>query len=87
MKKIPLRMCIACREMKPKTDMLRVVRTPEGEIKLDFTGKQNGRGAYLCDSAECIKKLGKAKLLNRVFSTQVDDSVYAGIVEAYLAKK
>ncbi len=87
MKNIPLRMCIACREMKPKKDMLRAVRTPEGEIKLDFTGKANGRGAYLCDSAECIKKLGKAKLLNRVFSTQVDDSVYAGIVEAYLAKK
>ena len=52
-----------------------------------FTGKKNGRGAYICDSEECIKKLGKAKLLNRAFSSPVSDEVYAGIVEAYLAKK
>ena len=87
MKNIPLRMCIACREMKPKKDMLRVVRSPEGEISIDFTGKKNGRGAYICDNAACIKKLRKGGLLGRTFSARVDDAVYDGIEEAYLAKK
>ena len=87
MKTQPLRMCIACREMKEKNQMLRVVRTAEGDISLDFTGKKNGRGAYVCDGEECIKKRGKAKLLNRAFSAPVPDEIYAGILEAYLAKK
>jgi len=80
-------MCVACREMKPKNTMLRVVKTAEGEISLDFTGKKNGRGAYICDSEACVKKLKKAKLLSKVFSAPVSDEVYAGIEEAYLAKK
>lgn len=87
MKNDPQRMCIACRQVKSKREMLRVVRSPEGEISIDFTGKKNGRGAYICDSADCVKKLGKGKLLNRVFSAAVPDEVYAGITEAYLAKK
>ena len=87
MKKMPLRMCIACREMKEKGQMLRIVRSPEGEISLDFTGKKNGRGAYICDSEACIKKLSKAKLLNRVFECAVSDEIYKSIEEAYLAKK
>ena len=87
MKKIPLRTCVACREKKPKTEMLRVVRSPEGPITLDFTGKKNGRGAYICDNEACVKKLRKAKLLNKVFSAPVDDAVYDGIEEEYLAKK
>lgn len=87
MKKMPLRMCIACREMKEKGQMLRIVRSPEGEISLDFTGKKNGRGAYICDSEACIKKLNKAKLLNRVFECAVSDEIYKSIEEAYLAKK
>ena len=87
MKNVPLRMCIACREMKPKQEMLRVVRSPEGEISLDFTGKKNGRGAYICDSETCIKKLKKSKLLNRTFSANVSDEVYVGIEEAYFAEK
>lgn len=87
MKTIPNRMCIACREMKPKTEMLRVVRTPEGEIVLDFTGKKNGRGAYVCNNEACIKKITKAKLLNKTFSAPVEDEVYKGIEEAYFAKK
>ena len=87
MKNIPQRMCIACREMKPKNEMIRVVRSLEGEISLDFTGKKNGRGAYVCDGEACIKKLQKSKLLNRTFAMQIEDSIYAGIVEAYLAKK
>ena len=87
MKNIPQRMCIAGREMKPKNQMVRVVRSSEGVVEIDFTGKKNGRGAYVCDGEACIKKLGKAKLLNKVFSTAVSDEVYSGIVEAYLAKK
>lgn len=87
MKNDPQRMCIACRQVKSKREMLRVVKSPEGEISIDFTGKKNGRGAYICDSADCVKKLGKGKLLNRVFSAAVPDEVYDGITEAYLAKK
>ena len=56
-KKIPMRMCIGCREMKPKRELIRVVKTSEGEIKLDTTGKVNGRGAYVCGSIDCLKKL------------------------------
>ena len=84
---MPLRMCIACWEMKEKGQMLRIVRSPEGEISLDFTGRKNGRGAYICDSEACIKKLNKAKLLNRVFECAVSDEIYKSIEEAYLAKK
>ncbi|MBP5307806.1 MAG: YlxR family protein [Clostridia bacterium] len=87
MKNVPLRTCAACREKKPKTEMLRVVRSPEGDITIDFTGRKNGRGAYICNSEACVKKLRKAKLLNKAFSAPVDDAVYDGIEEAYLAKK
>ena len=86
-RKIPLRMCIACRELKPKRDMLRVVKNAVGEIRLDFSGKLPGRGAYLCDSAECVKKLRKARLLNRTFSCEVSEDVYARIEEEFLAKQ
>ncbi|MBQ8374370.1 MAG: YlxR family protein [Clostridia bacterium] len=77
--KIPLRMCIACREMKPKKEMLRVVRNAEGEIYPDPTGKAPGRGAYICQSEECRQKLQSKKLLHKAFSTAVDGSVYEGI--------
>ena len=60
-KKIPLRMCIGCREMKPKKELIRVVKAPNGDISLDITGKKNGRGAYVCKDAECIKKARKIK--------------------------
>ena len=86
-RKIPLRMCIACRELKPKCDMLRVVKNAAGEIRLDFSGKLPGRGAYLCDSADCVKKLRKARLLNRTFSCEVSEDVYARIEEEFLAKQ
>lgn len=86
-KKIPLRQCIACRELKQKKDMLRIVKNAEGAIFLDFSGKASGRGAYICDSQECIKKLRKQRLINKVFSCEVDDAVYAAIEEEYLGKK
>lgn len=85
-KKIPMRMCIACKEMKPKRELLRIVKSGE-EISLDLTGKKNGRGAYICDNPECIARLKKQKLLNKVFSTAVDDEVYAKIEEEFLARK
>ncbi|MBO5027039.1 MAG: YlxR family protein [Clostridia bacterium] len=80
-KKIPMRMCIACREMKPKAEMTRVVKTADDEIYLDPTGKAAGRGAYVCNSAECLKKLHGKKLLHKAFSVSVGDEVYQGIGE------
>lgn len=86
-KKIPLRQCIACRQAKEKKDMLRVVKNAEGRIFLDFSSKANGRGAYICDSPECIAKLKKSRLLDRVFTCKVDESVYLAIEEEYLGRK
>ncbi len=86
-KKIPLRQCIACRELKPKKDMLRIVKNKEGNIFLDFSGKAQGRGAYICDDENCIKKLKKQRLINKVFSCEVDDSVYTAIEEEYFGKR
>ena len=85
-KKIPMRTCIACRASKPKKELVRVVKSGE-EIKLDFTGKLNGRGAYVCNDAECVGKLKKQKLLNRAFSMQVSDEVYDMITEEFLGKQ
>ncbi len=86
-KKIPLRMCIACRELKEKREMLRVVKNAEGEIFLDFSWKAAGRGAYICDGSECVKKLKKQRLLNKVFSCEIPDRVYAAIEGEYFDKK
>ncbi len=86
-KKIPQRMCIACREMKPKIEMLRVVRSSDGVISLDFSGKLPGRGAYLCNGEDCVRKLRKARLLHKTFSQEVGEEVYARIEEEFLAKK
>ncbi len=80
-KKIPMRTCIACREMKPKAEMTRVVKTAEGEIFTDPTGKAAGRGAYVCANPECLKKVGVKKLLHKAFSTSVSEEVYLGVEE------
>lgn len=85
-KKIPMRTCIACREEKPKREMLRIVKNAAGEISLDFSGKLPGRGAYICDSAACIAKLKKYRLLNKTFSAPVPEEVYARIEEEFGAK-
>ena len=66
-KKIPQRQCVGCREMKDKKALLRIVRTPEGEILLDSTGKKSGRGAYVCPDPECLKKARKSRALERAF--------------------
>ncbi len=76
MKKIPLRRCIGCYESKPKNELYRIVKTPEGEIYLDKTGKKNGRGAYICSSMECLEKAIKGKKLEKEFGTKISDEVY-----------
>ncbi|MDD6345854.1 MAG: YlxR family protein [Oscillospiraceae bacterium] len=75
-KKIPMRMCLGCGESKPKRELVRIVKSPEGEISLDFTGKKSGRGAYICRDSECLKKARKNKRLEKSFSCRIDDSIY-----------
>lgn len=75
-KKIPLRQCVGCGEMKNKKEMIRVLKTAEGPIVLDATGKKNGRGAYLCFSGECLKKARKNKGLERSFKMSIPDEIY-----------
>ena len=75
-KKIPMRMCLGCNEMKPKKELIRVVRSPEGEISLDTTGKKSGRGAYICKSVECFEKARKARKFERSFSCMISEDIY-----------
>ena len=75
-KKIPMRSCVITKEKFPKMDLIRVVRTPEGEVIVDITGKANGRGAYLKKDLEVINKAQKSKQLNRHLETEVNDSIY-----------
>ena len=85
-KKVPMRTCIACRTEKSKRELIRVVKVGD-EIKLDLTGKANGRGAYVCNDKECIAKLKKGKMLNRAFSCQVSEETYDCIMEAFLEQQ
>lgn len=78
-KKIPIRQCLGCREHKPKRELIRVVRSPEGEISLDFRGKKPGRGAYLCPNPACLAKVRKSRALERALSTKVDPAVYEAL--------
>lgn len=83
-KKIPLRQCVGCSEMKSKKEMLRVLKTAEGEVTLDTTGKLNGRGAYLCKDAECLKKAIKHKGIERSLKMEIDKSVYERLEKEFL---
>ena len=74
-RKIPMRMCVGCREMKPKKELLRAVRSPEGQVSLDATGKKPGRGAYLCPNTECLNKAIRAKSLERSLETPIPPEV------------
>ena len=80
-RKIPLRMCVGCREMKPKKELIRAVRSPEGEVTLDTTGKKAGRGAYVCRNAECLKRALKQRQLDRALETHLDDAVNVQLTE------
>ena len=77
--KIPLRMCSGCMQRKEKRELVRIVKTPEGQIKLDLTGKLNGRGAYICKSTECFLKALKARRFEKVFSCSLSEDVISDI--------
>ena len=82
-KKVPLRQCVGCGEMKGKRDMMRVLKTAENEICLDITGKKNGRGAYVCKSRECLRKARKNKGLERSFKMSIPGEVYDTLEEEF----
>ncbi len=78
-RKIPMRMCVGCREMKPKATLLRVVKPQDGDAHIDRTGKAQGRGAYVCESIECLKKAQKTRALDRALETKIDEAVFAAL--------
>lgn len=80
-KKIPMRQCIGCSEMKPKRELLRILRTEEEGIILDATGRKNGRGAYICPNAECLQKARRSKGIERSFKTAVPEEVYDSLIK------
>lgn len=75
-KKIPMRMCLGCGEMRPKRELIRVVKSKEGDISLDLTGKKSGRGAYICKSVECFEKARKARKFERSFFCMISEDIY-----------
>ena len=75
-RKIPMRKCTGCNEMKPKKELVRIVKDPEGNISVDLTGKKSGRGAYICKDKKCLMKAQKAKRLERAFECQVPEEIY-----------
>lgn len=85
-KKKPARTCVACGEQKEKKELLRIVRTPEGNIEPDLTGKKNGRGAYICKSEECLNKAIKTKKLERVFEREISPELYESIRGVIIGK-
>lgn len=78
-KKIPMRRCLGCMESKPKKELIRVVRSSEGELSIDFTGKKNGRGAYICKSRECFQKAVKSKRFERAFQCEIPEEIWENL--------
>ena len=85
-RKIPMRMCVGCREMKPKQSLLRVVKPQEGDAHIDRTGKAAGRGAYVCESIECLKKAEKIRALDRALDTKIEESVFRTLEKQILSE-
>ena len=79
LRKVPMRQCVGCREMKPKKELIRVIRTPEDAVTLDSTGRKNGRGAYICPDPECLKKAKKSKGLERSLKISIPEEIYASL--------
>ena len=75
-KKVPMRMCLGCREMRPKAELRRIVKSPEGEIGIDLKGKAPGRGAYICLAEQCLKKARKSRALERALETSIGEEIY-----------
>ena len=84
-RKIPMRMCVGCREMKPKMELLRVVKPQDGDARIDRSGKAAGRGAYVCDNIECLKKAEKIRALDRALDTKIEADVFRQLEEQILA--
>ena len=84
-RKIPMRMCVACHEMKPKKELQRIVRSPEGEISVDDAGKKPGRGAYVCRNLDCLKKARKTRALERKFECSIAPEVYDALETQFAA--
>lgn len=84
-KKVPLRMCVACKNSKPKKELIRIVKSDTGFV-VDKTGKLNGRGSYICNNEECMNKLLKQKILNKVFKTNISADVYNDLKEQFFEK-
>ena len=82
-KKIPVRQCVGCREHRPKRELVRVVRSPEGVVSLDFSGKANGRGAYLCRNPECLKKAARSRALERALDVRLPEGMLDELAEAF----
>ena len=80
-RKIPMRLCVGCREMKPKMELIRVVRSPEGEVSLDPTGKKAGRGAYCCYQAECLRRALKQRQLDRALETKLTEAANEALLQ------
>lgn len=80
-KKVPMRQCTGCGERKEKKNLIRIIRTPEEKIQVDFTGKKNGRGAYICNSADCLRLAQKRHALSRSLKTEIPAEVYEELVK------
>lgn len=85
-KKIPHRQCIGCGEMKPKKELIRVIKTNDGDILLDTTGRKNGRGAYICNCSECLQKAIKSHGLERSFKTSIPEEIYTNLLDSLEAE-
>ncbi|MBQ9413280.1 MAG: YlxR family protein [Oscillospiraceae bacterium] len=85
-KKIPIRQCLGCRTQRPKRELIRVVRSPDGEISLDARGKANGRGAYLCPDPACLKKAVKSRALERALEVPIPEEIYARLASQMEAR-
>lgn len=81
-RKIPMRMCVGCREMKPKKELLRIVKKPDGQVQLDITGKVSGRGAYVCPNQKCLETAVKQKQLDRALETTLDEAIIGSLRKA-----
>ncbi len=86
-KKVPLRQCIACRESKPKKELIRIVKTDDNDFVLDKTGRLNGRGCYICNNDDCLNKLFKNKALNKSFKTNISSEVYDRLREQFFENR
>ena len=86
-RKIPMRMCVGCREMKPKASLLRVVKPQDGDAHIDFGGRAPGRGAYVCNSIECLKKAEKTRALDRALDTRIEENVLRALEQQILGEE